>query len=265
MQWYGPEEACKVIQDADGLLLVGDSLMRGIVIALITVLSGDYETATYGKLQGDTFVYPYCPIKSIGNLITSSKLSEGTAALLKAAGQNAGVSPARGLREIRHHKPDFCPSWDAVYIKWFPDSEPVQDSRMAEDDAGMLQQVDVDAATVVVNGGLHFRQMNVGVLERVFHHPEFKNVSRLVCMTVHAPSSNKPAQYLERQGLAPTQVFNDIMRNGACLGRNDFVLESFAVTRNATSIDGTHYYHEPMAKRADTDSGFTVHLFIHTY
>ena len=60
-------------------------------------------------------------------------------------------------------------------------TEPVQDSGMAEDDAGMLQQVDVDAATVVVNGGLHFRQMNVGVLERVFHRPEFKNVSRLVC------------------------------------------------------------------------------------
>ena len=61
-------------------------------------------------------------------------------------------------------------------------------------------------------------------------------------MTVHAPGTNKPDQYLERQGLAPTQVFNasKMIRKGACLVSKDFVLESFSLTLNATSFDGTH-------------------------
>ena len=36
-----------------------------------------------------------------------------------------------------------------------------------------------------------------------------------------------------------------MIRNGACLGSNDFVLESFSLTLNATSWDGTHYHQEP--------------------
>jgi hypothetical protein len=134
-----------------------------------------------------------------------------------------------------------------MQLKIIGESEPLHDdSRMAEGDAGLLEPVDVDGYdTVIANGGLHFRQMNGRVLERVFHRPEFMSVSRLVCMAVHAPSSNKPAQYLERQGLVPTQVFNEMIRNGACLGSNDFVLESFSLTLNATSWDGTHYHQEP--------------------
>ena len=64
-------------------------------------------------------------------------------------------------------------------------------------------------------------------------------------MTVHAPGSNKPDQYLPRQGLAQTQIFNEMIRNSACLDSNDFVLGSFSLTLNATSYDGTHYYQEP--------------------
>ena len=135
-----------------------------------------------------------------------------------------------------------------MYLKFIAESEPVHDDsyiNMVEDDAGLIEEVDVDAGTVLVNGGLHFRRMNGRVLKRVFSRPEFTNVSRLVCMTVHAPGRNKKAEYLERQGLAPTQAFNEMIRNGTCLGSNDFVLESFAVTRNATSLDGTHYLQEP--------------------
>ena len=46
VQWYSPEEACRVIKESVGLALVGDSLMRGITVALLVVLSGDYESAT---------------------------------------------------------------------------------------------------------------------------------------------------------------------------------------------------------------------------
>ena len=268
VQWYSSEEACRVIKDSGGLALVGDSLMRGLALALLVILSGDYESATSwrtsrvdplfvncdcdagfvswtnaiaefpildenGKVvvkQGEWFRHDYCRRKSIGYLLTQEGKQEGNA-----------------LREIRHYEPSFCPSWERMQLKMIGESEPMyDDSRIAEDDAGLIEPVDVDGYdTIIVNGGLHFRKMNDRVLERVFHRPEFTSVSRLVCMTVHAPGSNKPDQYLERQGLAPTQVFNDMIRNGACLNRNDFVLESFSLTINATSFDGTHYYQEP--------------------
>ena len=64
-------------------------------------------------------------------------------------------------------------------------------------------------------------------------------------MMVHASVSNKLAQYLKTQGIAPTQVFTEIIRHGACLNTSDVVHESFAGTLNNTSCGGTHYYHEP--------------------
>jgi hypothetical protein len=268
-QWYSPEEACRVIKDSGGLALVGDSLIRGIATALLVILSGDYESATSwrtsrvdplfvncdcdagfmwwteaiisefpildknGKVvvkQGEWFRHDYCGRKSIVHLITPEGKQEGNA-----------------LREIRHYEPSFCPSWERMQLKFIAESEPSHDdSRMAEDDAGYIHPVHVDGyGTVIANGGLHFRKMNDRVIERVFHRPEFLDISRLVCMTVHAPGSNKPVQYLERQGLAPTQIFNEMIRNSACLDSNDFVLESFSLTLNATSYDGTHYYQEP--------------------
>ena len=269
VQWYSPEEACRVIQDSGGLALVGDSLMRSLAVALIVILSGNYESATSwrtsradpmfmncdcdagfmswtdmmkaqfdiydksGKLavkQGDWFRHEYCRVKSMVSLIMQEGKQEGNA-----------------LREIRHYEPSFCPSWERMQLKMIVESEPVHDdSRMAEDDAGLLEPVDVDGyGTVIANGGLHFRKMNDRVIQRVFHRPEFKSISRRVCMTVHAPGSNKQEQFLPRQGLAQTQIFNEMIRNRACLDSNDFVLESFSLTRNASSYDGTHYYQEP--------------------
>ena len=82
---------------------------------------------------------------------------------------------------------------ESVMIYKDPESEPLHDdSRIAEDDASLLKPVDVEGyCTVIAHGGLHFRKMNDRVLERVFHRPEFMSVSRLVCMTVHAPGTNR--------------------------------------------------------------------------
>ena len=42
-----------------------------------------------------------------------------------------------------------------------------------------------------------------------------------------------------------TYMYIDPSDNDFCLSQHeDFVLESFAVTQNATSVDGQHYYQE---------------------
>jgi len=64
-------------------------------------------------------------------------------------------------------------------------------------------------------------------------------------MTLHAPGSNKLERWLATQGRKPTEAYNEMIREKACQNSNDFVLETFAVTQNATSIDGTHYFQEP--------------------
>ena len=117
---------------------------------------------------------------------------------------------------------------------------------MGDDEDVILSPVAVqEAGTVLVGGGLHFRRMDERALDRVFNRIEFWNVSRRVCMTVPAPGSNKLDKYLARQGLAPTSAFNSLIRDKACQGGRDFVLESFAVTKDASSVDGTHYFQEP--------------------
>ena len=84
-------------------------------------------------------------------------------------------------------------------------------------------------ATVLVGGGLHYLEMTQAVAERVFHRPEFRHASRRVCMTIPAPGSNKPARFLERQGPGPTEAYNQLIRDVACRGRHDLVLEAFQV------------------------------------
>ena len=103
----------------------------------------------------------------------------------------------------------------------------------------------LSTSTVLVGGGLHLDRLDMAGMQRVFNRSEFVNVSRRVCMTVPAPGRNKPKNYLQRQGSGPTEVYNQLIRDFACLGSQDFVFEAFEVTRNATSIDGTHYYQEP--------------------
>ena len=85
MQWYHPENACRVIKDNGGLDLVDYLLMRGITAALLDILSCNY-------------------------------------------------------------------TGERMHLKMIAESEPVHcDSHMVEDDAGLIEEVDVDAGTVLVN------------------------------------------------------------------------------------------------------------------
>jgi hypothetical protein len=85
VQWYHPENACRVIKDNGGLDLVDYLLMRGITAALLDILSCNY-------------------------------------------------------------------TGERMHLKMIAESEPVHcDSHMVEDDAGLIEEVDVDAGTVLVN------------------------------------------------------------------------------------------------------------------
>jgi hypothetical protein len=49
VKWYHPKDACRVLKQMKSLKLFGDSFMRHIMQAMLTVLSGDYEHATSWK------------------------------------------------------------------------------------------------------------------------------------------------------------------------------------------------------------------------
>jgi len=44
---------------------------------------------------------------------------------------------------------------------------------------------------------------------------EFSNMSRLVCMTLHAPGSNKHEHWLATQGTDTTEAYNKMIREQA--------------------------------------------------
>ena len=242
VKWYSPDEACRVLKDDVGdLQIVGDSLQRHFAQAVFTVLSGDYETTTSWMTERSDAAFRSCDCDAAyddGHVVVGG--------VRNVYCRTKSVARIKTLHDARRHLQGFCPSWDRLHVTFIEDNYTDPFYHLGDDEDVVLQPVTVqEAGTLVIGGGLHFRRMDQRALHRVFNRPEFRNASRRVCMTLPAPGHNKPAQYLARQGLAPTLAFNQLVRDEACQGSSDFVLESFAITENASSVDGTHYYQEP--------------------
>ena len=61
IKWYSADDACEVLQHRVGRLhLVGDSIMRHLMQALLTVLSGEYEIATSAGTRASDSAFRSC-------------------------------------------------------------------------------------------------------------------------------------------------------------------------------------------------------------
>lgn len=60
LKWYTADDACDVLHHVGRLHLVGDSIMRHLMQALLTVLSGEYEIATSAGTRASDSAFRSC-------------------------------------------------------------------------------------------------------------------------------------------------------------------------------------------------------------
>ena len=238
LHWMEPPQACDVLQRANMLMLVGDSLTRHLMQALLTVLAGDYEntTAAMGNKADppearcscdrayDEFHRPGVPHS--GN--TEKYCRTGS-----IAHQTWSIARARELM------PGFCPSWQRMHVC------------LSSVCAGPLPL----SGIAFIAGGLHYSNLSSpATIESVFSdggaHGEAAGgkgapmAYRHICSTLHAPGENKGIKYLRSHGMGATVPYNQMIVKLACPRLGDAHFDAFAATLNASSIDGQHYYQE---------------------
>ena len=229
LQWWQGERACALIQEAGGLDLRGDSLMRHLQQAIIELLTGSlgdgasrhmgeqasicacdgaYDDGHAGRYPGGMFA-------------DNNKLCrEHSVALLM-------------LAEMRSVWPAYCAAFgDAQQLP-----EHAWDAEERYDPAR-------GGAVVVLQGGLHSADLSAGTAEHFFGAARLKQGARRhIFLNLLAPGENKARMFLYNFGLEATLAYNVFVaakaaRAGAVL------LDGFAATFRQESIDGQHYFHD---------------------
>lgn len=211
IRWYSSDEACELLEAAGTLNLVGDSLVRHLTQALLTILIGDYANAT--NLHPPAADYdPSRPCTC------SAAYNDGHA--LGATPYCRGHSIVMLPWKKGGH---FCPRWSVSHLN----------------NRAMRREVRY------VSGGLHFPNLTTETIIKVWG-PRDDTASNLnggvtrICGLLHAPGPNKPVAYLNTHGLNATIAWNALVAATACSARDRY-FNPFTVTFNSTSIDGQHY------------------------
>jgi len=240
LRWFTPEEACDVIAEAGNLILVGDSLVRGIVLALHAIMTQNFEFGMMrgAELAGDPAAWEECRCDGGwgGNSIchVSPPMSSTWAARVLAP-QAAHVCPRWGLADRLHY---------LTYAE--PNEEPVRPERLAE----ILSSSDNGRSTVYSSEGFGWlshpyasaRDIDTAEAMRSTWAP-LLNLSaahggtRLLVGTVMA---QRGAMGYPAQEPASLARYNDWLRRLA-QGAGLELLEGAALTAGRFSRDGVHY------------------------
>jgi hypothetical protein len=243
-RWMEPAEACDVLQAAGSLTLRGDSLMRHLSQALLTVLHGDYARTTDALTRAADPGYQPCRCDvayNDGHADAQGRRADFMAPVNKYCRDHSveGLTRWDDLAAVRQHLPGLCPKWREMHL--CKALEPGADSPCFRAAAARPR------GYLLSLGGLHHRALDATTMSVLFSPvgaaprgtPQ-GNIS-LICGLLHAPGANKPAQFLGTHGEAATRAFNAMVLQHACRRPGDFHFDAFAVTYNTTSIDGQHY------------------------
>ena len=120
MKWYNADEACRVLKDdVEDLQIVGDSLQRHLTQAILTVLSGDYETATSWISEASDSAFSRCDCDAAyddGHVVVS-----GTRNFYC---RTKSIAHMKNLSDVRIHLPSFCPTWQRMHLSFTFDNYP---------------------------------------------------------------------------------------------------------------------------------------------
>ena len=242
--WYVASDACSLLQDAGTLRLYGDSLVRHLRQAIFTILIGGYANATDVRALTKAGVEGAHPC-TCDEAYDDGHRGDDNDAFRRPANKfcrEASVGQVVwSLPTLRALVPSFCPMWRRMHLTW-TEAEGV-------------------ASITYTSGGLHAAALDERAFSGTFGGTMLTAAQRprrptadgnltarpasYLCGFMHAPGvAKKPAKYLKSHGMAATVAFNARIMARACPLPIDAIVDHFAVTHNATSIDGQHYYQE---------------------
>lgn len=231
MKWYDPLSACQLLKASNRLLIfVGDSLMRHIQSALWAVLLGNFKRGALMQTPGYTDNEHNCDCDE---------------QFFEVHCRPHMMAYYDGAQTA------ICPSWEHGSGFLHPILEYYQLDHFGAGEMQTLSSLIHQHAVAQHNGrgllllntalhdNLHIPTLLPNIWEPIFSIAAETNVI-VLCVTVHAPQRNKPAAYLETQGDSSVQQWNTAMV-AFCESRGAPILDTYAITHNATSFDGTHF------------------------
>ena len=247
--WFSPAQACALVASAGVLILQGDSLVRHLAQAVLTVLAGDYVGTTNAMTNSTDEGYQPCTCDAAyddGYIVgePGAEQQPRRKYCREHVINEAFVGMVGTGVPFRLHMPSFCPEWGSTQHLCLPHWQNPGSC------AGAIDNWNNSALTTGVaylSGGLHFPGLDESTVAAVFGDAARAQLAPrsygVICGTLHSPEQwKKPAVWQEKQSFAATRRFNELIaRSSACTKRGDAFFDPFAVTRNRTSIDGVHY------------------------
>ena len=227
LRWFAAADACQTLQAAGFVFLRGDSLVRHLLQALLTILVGDYSATTSALSNHSDPAYHSCDCDEAYD-DGHRKLHNGSKNDFCRFSTVAYVVH-RKFPSARNIFPSLCPMWQ----RW----------HLGINFGGSLSE----RAIMYASGGLHSRTLNGSAVETYFGNAARESVlghspyHHFVCGLLHAPGSNKAIQYRSTHGLGPTVQYNALIA-ARCTRPGDSVFDAFHATLNASSIDGQHFF-----------------------
>lgn len=234
IHWYNSSEACDLLQRSDRYIVgIGDSLMRHLLQAIYTILSGNFK-------HGGMMHWELCPNDVLACTCDVAFTDWG------------GGERCRDHSMARYAGPQsaICPNWRKPYLQPWLDwataksfSRPLLSS-ILKDNTFVPQFFD-GRALVLVNPALHESFNSELLLSHIYDaaYDVTQSTGQDVVMlpvTMPAPQLNKPERFWAKQGPEAVNRWNSILKSWAAQRHLD-VFDTHAVTLNASSYDGTHF------------------------
>ena len=225
LEWYSGARVCDLLQAIGGLDIVGDSLMRhlGQTVKALAI-GGDLGRAVSEHMGHLAWV---CECDGAYDDGHARRFPGDAGAPYNAVCRSASLATL-SVETLRATWPNFCPSWGATsylpeWADWYTTYPPA-----------------ARAAYQLTSGGLHAAGLDAGTASHFFG--ALKPGARVYLFaTLHAPGSNKSPQFLPNFGHDATIAYNALIREHAA-ALNVTVFDAYAVTYEAPSVDGQHYF-----------------------
>ena len=233
LEWYSGARVCDLLQAIGGFSLVGDSLMRHMGQTIIALATGGNLGAAVSAHMGNTSFI--CECDGAYDDGHARRFPGDHKAPFNALCRKSSLA-FLNLAALRTAWPDFCPAWGAKSYLGIADSSALSHKDFADYSAT------AHAAYQLTSGGLHSPtgRLDPGAARHYFGALA-PGARVYLFATLHAPGSNKSPQYLYNFGHDATSLYNELIREHA-EELNATIFDAYAITYDAPSIDGQHYY-----------------------
>ena len=143
IRWFTAQEACSLIEEAGSLLFSGDSLVRHLKQALVTILVGDYSCATSLLSGAGACDEALCTCTSAYD---DGHRRENKMAYLGAQNKFCREHSIASLSYHHNGRVAYCPDWKTNHFA----------------------PSNASTGVLYVSGGLHYRNLNPSTVNSIF-------------------------------------------------------------------------------------------------